>query len=122
LPTQLKSACSVLIVEDDQIIRNALVLLLSRLGYQVTAAETVAGGLAQLDGQHCAILDLNLPDGLGTAILDRIRAEKRTMRVAIASGTPDDDLWSEARKGGADLLLRKPFDVNLLLAWLETTG
>lgn len=122
VPTKLKAACSILIVEDDQKTRDALMLILSRLGYHAVGAGTVAEGLAQLDGQHGAILDLNLPDGLGTVILHRIRSENRPMRVAIASATSDDDLWSEAKNGGADILLRKPFDVNMLLAWLETVG
>ena len=122
MPAKLKAACSILIVEDDQRTRDALVLILSRLGYHVVGVGTVAEGLAQLDGQHGAILDINLPDGLGTVILRRIRSENRPIRVAMASATTDDDLWSDAKSGGADILLRKPFDMNVLLAWLETVG
>jgi len=122
VPAQLKTACSILIVEDDQTTRNALVHLLTQLGYHIVAAGTVAEGLAQLNGQHCAILDLNLPDGVATVILKEIRMEKRPIRVAVASGTTDDDLWSEVKQYKPDLLLRKPFDVNVLLAWLEASG
>src|SRR5579871_2581857 len=102
--------------------RSALVHILTHLGYHAVAAGTVAEGLAQLNGQQCAILDLNLPDGVSTVILKKIRAENRPIRVAIASGTTDESLWSEAKKHNPDLLLRKPFDMNVILAWLEASG
>jgi len=102
--------------------RDALVHLLSRLGYHTVAACTVAEGLARLDGHACAILDLNLPDGHGTTILQRIRAENRPMKVAVATGTSSGELLDEAKKHKPDLLLRKPIDVNVLLAWLESAG
>ena len=60
---------SVLIVEDDRVEREALTLLLKRLGYQTSPVGSVAAGLARLDGQDCAILDMDLPDGLGTHVL-----------------------------------------------------
>jgi DNA-binding NarL/FixJ family response regulator len=78
--------------------------------------------LAALDGQTCAILDLNLPDGLGTVILERIREEERPIRVAIATGTTDLDLLSEAERHGPDLVLRKPVDLNALLEWLRNVA
>jgi len=102
--------------------RNALVHVLGHLGYHTISAGTVAEGLAQLNGQQFAILDLNLPDGSSIEILERIRVEKHTMRVAIATGTTDDQLLSKAKTYRPDLLLRKPFNVNMLLAWLEAAG
>jgi two-component system response regulator TctD len=122
VPARLKTPCRVLIVEDNQTARDALVQLLKQLGYHTDAAGTVAEGLAQLNGQQCAILDVNLPDGLGTAILKRIRTESRPIRVAVATGTTDDELMAEVRSHKPDLLLRKPFDVNALLDWLEAAG
>lgn len=117
-----KTACSVLIVEDDRMARNALVQLLTHLGYHTVSAGNVAEGLAQLNGQQFAILDLNLPDGLGIQILEQIRINKRPMRVAIATGSRDEHLLSEAQTYRPDLLLRKPINVNVLLAWLEAAG
>lgn len=102
--------------------RDALVRFLSRLGHHTVAAGTVAEGLARLDGQHCAILDLNLPDGHGTEILKRIRAEKHPTRVAVVTGTTDEELWAETEKYQPELLLRKPFDVKVLVEWLKATG
>ena len=115
-------ARSVLIVEDDTLVRTALDHLLGRLGYQTVAVGSVAEGLAVLDGQACAILDLNLPDGLGTVILERIREEQRPIRVAVATGTSDLGLLSDAERHRPDLVLRKPVDLNALLEWLRNVA
>ena len=122
VPAKTRPPRSILVVEDDETARDALVQLLRHLGYAPVAAGTVADGLALIDGQACAILDLNLPDGYGTVILRRIRAENRPIRVAVATGTTDDELLTEALASGPDILLRKPFDVNALIAWLEAAG
>ena len=113
---------SVLIVEDDDNTRAALVMLLSQLGYETVPVATVAESLEKLDGQQRAILDLELPDGLGTTVLRRIRNEKRPIRVAIATGVEDPALLAEARQLDVELILRKPIDVHQLVRWLENAG
>lgn len=47
----------------------------------------MAEALAALDGQNALVLDLHLPDGLGTDVLRRIRNEGRTIRTAIWSAS-----------------------------------
>jgi CheY-like chemotaxis protein len=106
-------------VEDHADSREVLVVLLEQLGYHVVPVATVAEGLEKLDGQHRAILGLNLPDGLGTAILERIRTERRPIRVAITSATSDKRLINDAHRLHAELILRKPININALLGWLN---
>ena len=110
----------ILIVEDDARTRRAMAKLLAAHGYDICAAATVAEALEKLDGQAFAVLDLNLPDGLGTQVLRRIRDEKRPVRVAVATGTSDRALLDEALRSGAELVLRKPLNVSALLTWLRT--
>jgi len=114
--------CSVLIVEDDRVTREALTKLLQMFGYATCPVATVAEGVAKLDGQACAIVDLNLPDGVGTYILQRIKSEKRPMRVAVCTGTTDESLVTKARAFGAEVIFRKPLDVNALFDWLNNVG
>jgi len=109
----------ILIVEDEPVTRAALVLLLEQLGYRVIPVATVAESLELLDGQDFAILDLNLPDGLGTTVLRRIRDEKRPIRVAVTTAADEGELLEEARKLKPQLLLHKPINLNALLRWLE---
>src|SRR5829696_6961395 len=101
---------TILVVEDHDDTRRVLALLLRHYGYAVVEAATVAEGMAKLDGQAVALLDFNLPDGLGTEILDRIRAEGRPIRVAMVSATQPSEL--ERTLGlGADAAFRKPLDM-----------
>jgi CheY-like chemotaxis protein len=113
---------SVLIVEDDPIARQALLAILRQLGFQPVSVATVAEGLEKLDGQAFAILDLELPDGLGTLVLERIRHEQRPIRVAVATGSDDPALVFRARELGAELVLAKPINVTMLLEWLRRSG
>jgi CheY-like chemotaxis protein len=113
-----RSRQSILIVEDDPFTRDVLVMLLSDLGYDTVPVATVADGLEKLDGQSCAILDLNLPDGLGTHVLKRIRDERRPIRVAVATGSTNMTLLDEAERLGATFF-QKPVNVNALIEWLE---
>ena len=111
----------ILIVEDDLDTRIALRRILEQLGYSIIPVATVAEGHELLDGQDFAILDLNLPDGLGTSILRRIRAEHRPIRVAITTAA-EGKVLEDARKLKPELLLRKPIDLNALLQWIEGRG
>jgi two-component system response regulator PilR (NtrC family) len=110
---------SVLIVEDDADTRRALVLLLSQLGFDTVPVATVAESVERLDGQDRAILDLNLPDGVGTEVMQRIIDEKRPIRVMVTTGTVNAGLIIEASRLRAELILHKPINVNVLLRWLN---
>ena len=120
--TKNLTACTILIVEDDPLIREGLVRLLAKLGYSTIAVETVAEALTKLDGATYVILDLNLPDGIGTTVLARIRAEHRPIRVAISSGTTEQTVLEEARKHQPDAMLEKPIKIPALLEWLNYAG
>ena len=117
--SDLSIRCNVLVVEDEEPNRNALVQLLNRLGFSACGAATVAEGLALLDGQHCLILDLNLPDGHGTEVLRQVRAEERSIRVAVYTGSHDDGLLAEAASHHPDGIFAKPLGLVDLLEWLH---
>jgi DNA-binding response OmpR family regulator len=118
-PADAAKNLNVLVVEDDDLTREALMRLLTRLGYQPCAAGSVTECFEKLNGQPWAVLDLNLPDGLGTQIIARMRREKQAIRIAVVSGTEDLELLADAKRCGADLVLRKPLNVSLLVEWME---
>jgi DNA-binding response OmpR family regulator len=111
---------SVLVVEDDGAIRKGLAALLGIRGHRVTAAANVAEALAHLDGSTPThlLLDLNLPDGPGTDVLRRIRAEALPVRVALLTGASDTALIDEARALTVEAVFIKPPDWDKLLDWV----
>jgi two-component system KDP operon response regulator KdpE len=101
----------VLLVEDHLATRGLLRRILALCGWDVLEAATVAEGLAQLDPPpDCIVLDLELPDGPGEALLRRVRVERIPTRVVVSSGTDDRARLSEVSYMRPDAVLRKPLD------------
>jgi DNA-binding response OmpR family regulator len=114
-PVQLHT----LIVEDDPTSREAMLRILSMLGFAVQGVSTLAEGLRALDHQPASlILDLMLPDGNGMEILRRIRAQRLPIRVAVLTGA-DRPMIEEATLLSPDALFTKPIDLSRLLTWLR---
>jgi CheY-like chemotaxis protein len=112
-----------LIVEDDARSRYALQALLRRSGYGIDSAATVTEALPKLDlGPRCLILDLNLPDGDGTVLLQRIRAGNLPIKVAVTTGSNDQGLLDEMGKFNPDAVFRKPINMNEVMNWLDAAA
>ena len=105
-----------LLVEDDPSSARALARLLGFKGYEVTSADTVAGGGAALaGGPHILILDLMLPDGDGATLLRRVRAETPEVWVAVVTAVTDPARLRAVRGLNPDCLMSKPLDLPALL-------
>jgi two-component system KDP operon response regulator KdpE len=109
-----------LVVEDDDHLRKALVLTLRSRGYGVTAASTgaeaiAAAGRTRLD---VVILDLGLPDLDGLVVIERIR-ETSPVPIVVLSARRDQADKVGALDAGADDYLTKPFGIEELLARLR---
>jgi DNA-binding NtrC family response regulator len=101
---------SVLIVEDESIIRTSLREFLSEEGYQVVEAGTVAAALAaarQRDFQ-VAVCDVQLPDGDGLVLLRRLRQLNPNISALIITAYATVENAVEAFKSGAFDYLVKP--------------
>ncbi len=82
---------------------------------------TVSAGLALLPlNPEAVILDLMLPDGDGLTVLQKVRAEYPTIRVAVTTGVEDRQRLDEIQSLKPDALLRKPLELSDLLRALET--
>lgn len=114
----------VLIVDDLLQARRVLRSLLSKLGIdEVTEAEGVAKALATVKDQpvDLVIADLNLKDGSGLNLIEKLRAEDATKTLPVIIITSDanrEDILHGAQIGISGFLL-KPFDKNLLLEKIE---
>src|SRR5215212_12172820 len=91
--------CRVLVIEDDVASHRALARMLSRIGYDVSAVSTVRDALARLNASvvkprlmpQCVVLDLMLPDGDGTQVLERVRAQGLPVKVAVMTAATDPE-------------------------------
>lgn len=108
---------AVLIIEDDQRIRELVARVLSNNGYDVSAASTALDGLQQIvqDSPDVVVLDMGLPDLDGGELLKMIRAIT-DVPVIVATARSDDSDVIRTLDAGADDYLVKPFSVEQLEA------
>jgi CheY-like chemotaxis protein len=76
---------SVLVVEDDERERDALIDLIGGADVEVVGAASREQALTELDGRHfdCMVLDLGLEDGSGFQLLERIKRAKRFRNLPV---------------------------------------
>jgi CheY-like chemotaxis protein len=110
-----------LLVEDDADNREAMASLLELSGYQVTAAESGAAGVAafRAGGFDLVLTDLGLPDMNGWQVAGAIKAASPEMPVALITGWGFNLEPAEIRRRGVDLLIKKPIDPSRFLADLQ---
>lgn len=111
---------AVLIIEDDQRIRELVTRVLSESGYDVSGAGTALDGLQQIVGgsPDVVVLDMGLPDLDGAELLKMIRAIT-DVPVVVATARSDDRDVIRTLDAGADDYLVKPFSVEQLEARLR---
>lgn len=112
----------VLIIEDDEHTRLRLARLFERHRWTVRATGTVADGLAGLaPPPESVILDLNLPDGCGEAVLRAIRERGLPVKVvAVVTGMTDTMRLAEVATYRPSLTIMKPFDWDVLIRYCES--
>jgi two-component system KDP operon response regulator KdpE len=108
---------TVLIVEDDEETRRALVLELTARGYRIEEASDGRSALERWEARRpdVVLLDLGLPDMDGLALITRIRRDAATP-IVILSGRYEEREKVAALERGADDYLTKPFGVDELNA------
>ena len=114
----LAKTCRILLVEDHEQTRSALMRLLERRGHRVvvsstaTAARAVAATAEPFD---LLISDLGLPDGDGHALMEEFRKAYELPGIALSGYGTDQDL-ERSRQSGFFAHLTKPVDIHALEA------
>ena len=107
-----QGAREIFVVDDDSLVLNALTVVLSREGYQVTGFGEGASFLeaAKSRTPTCIILDVQMPGQSGLEILRDLNAQQYPAPIFIMSGVGDIPMAVEAIKSGALDFIEKPFD------------
>jgi two-component system response regulator PilR (NtrC family) len=102
---------SILVIDDEEIIREALEALLSAEGFRVTTAATGQAGLDALGTKpfDAVLLDLMLPDKNGIEVLDDIRRTDDELPVIMITAYGTIESAVAATKQGAFYYFTKPF-------------
>lgn len=105
----------VVLVEDDEIIREATQLGLIRLGYDVTTFADGLEGLqyVQATNVDMVLLDVMLPTMNGASVCRALRATSSTPVIMLSARTDAVDMIS-GLDSGADDYIAKPFDLEVL--------
>jgi excisionase family DNA binding protein len=105
----------VLVVDDDESLRNFVRVNLELDGFVVREAANAEEGLAALDEQppDLVLLDVMMPEVDGWEMLRRVQEKHGALPVIMFSGKVDDAEGAEAR--GAQAFIGKPFDPQQLI-------
>lgn len=108
---------TILVVDDEALIRWSLTDRLRADGYAVLEAETGQEAIDKLpEGIDLVLLDYRLPDTDGVSVLRRIKAYDRDILVVMLTAYAGVDTAAEAMKQGAYHFAHKPFNLDEVAA------
>jgi two-component system NtrC family response regulator len=112
---------NILAVDDDEKVRELLHVMLRRKGHHVITARDGQQGieLFRRERPHVTILDFEMPDMDGLAVLREIRAVDPRAPVIMLTGAGSDERKKQARELGVTEFLAKGFSLHELGAALN---
>src|ERR671912_1208528 len=114
------SKSTILVVDDEALIRWSLTERLKTEGYEVREAETGGAALNALaEGVDLVLLDYKLPDTDGVTVLRKIKEFDQDILVILLTAYASVDTAVEAMKLGAYHFANKPFNLDEIAATVE---
>jgi two-component system response regulator PilR (NtrC family) len=117
----VKRDLRLLVVDDEEVIRDVLQALLEREGYEVTTAQDAGDALARFDAEpfDVVLLDLMLPDRPGLDVLREIRRRDPDAVVVIVTAYSSIEGAIHAMREGAFHYIPKPFQNQEVLLTVQ---
>jgi DNA-binding response OmpR family regulator len=116
-PTECAISHKVLLVDDDNAVRNMMTVTLERKGFEVVAASTVPEALRLIATEtfDAIITDLHMPNaGDGFTVISAMRHSQPDALTLLVSGYPDVQTAMTAILLEADEIIVKPFEIGKL--------
>jgi two-component system cell cycle sensor histidine kinase/response regulator CckA len=114
----LSSLATVLVVDDEEVVRDVAKAMLERLGCRVLTAEGGSEAIRvfreRLDGISCVILDLTMPDMDGVATFKELRLVKPDVKVILSSGHNEQEATRRFAGQGLAGFIHKPYQIQRL--------
>ncbi|MEA2031754.1 MAG: response regulator [candidate division Zixibacteria bacterium] len=119
----MKSRVSILVVDDEEVLRSLLQKILSREGYQIKCAENgmVAMEMLEEEPYNIVISDMKMPEMDGFELLKKIKDKYPDIGVIIMTGFGDSYTVKDALLLGADEYITKPFQSYEISLVVERT-
>lgn len=107
----MRSSISILLVDDERIMRDLLEMILAREGYSILTADDGAMACNVLENEHVDIVvsDMKMPRMNGFELLEFIKREHPSIGVIIMTAFGDTYTVKDALLMGADEYITKPF-------------
>ncbi len=112
----------ILVIDDDKLTRWSLGRLLTRAGYRVQGVGFAAEGITQVREARpdLVFLDLRLPDGDGTSVLQVLRTLRPQLPVVMMSADATREAVQRLWQFGAHAYLEKPCAPALVVALAQS--
>jgi DNA-binding response OmpR family regulator len=122
-PRMIDNKKLILVVDDEESVRNSLRAILENAGYRVVTAENGQKAIekALVIPFDAVLVDLNLPDIDGADLILRLPKKDHEMIKIVITGFSTPEEGAKAADCGADDFLVKPVQPKELLNTLETT-
>jgi signal transduction histidine kinase/CheY-like chemotaxis protein len=111
----------ILVVEDEEGVRNVLHDILAEADHQVETASDGATGIELFERKAFDLVftDLGMPGMSGWQVAEKIKCINRTVPVALITGWSVELKESNVKDHGVDLIIKKPFAVNQVLQLVQ---
>jgi CheY-like chemotaxis protein len=112
---------TILVVDDEQLVRDLLVQFLTLRGYRAIGVKDAHEALSVVEQSrpHLILLDLMLPGMSGVEVLRRLRDMHFTGATIIVTGSYDEELLEDAWSLHPQEVIAKPIDLEKLLAIIQ---
>lgn len=103
---------TILLADDNDVLRNVLALVLQRAGYEVIAVPGVraaADAVAQADRLDVVVADLRMPDGTIADLVPQLGSRHPGVRMMVVSGYPESHAAAVLEAFPGSRFLQKPF-------------